>query len=507
MSLTASLSIVANKVVALSVITGANGLSAYQLAVSNGFIGNLDAWLASLVGAQGPQGATGATGPTGATGAKGDNGNTGDQGIQGPAGENAIISFALKSADFTAIAGGKYAVDTTGGTVNITLPSSPSAGDVVEFADAKGTWNTHALTIARNGKNIEGLAVNYADTAQGTQFFIVYIDDTTGWKIYGSGTMPHILVAPTAPTGTAQVGSVLTADNGTWTGSPTSYSYQWKNSPDGTTWTNISGATSSAYTLQSGDATLYVACEVIAANSNGNSLPVLSAASVLVTVPTTYGDGSGTSLANPSLALFFEGNANDSTPNAINLSLSVGSPVFSDLRTGSSKPGAISFDGSSYVYADPQTPAGTNDWSFSFWFKRGSSSVPSGLEEMLLLFDWLGTQAAFNSDGTLLTGLNGDSGPQGYPLNDVPILDEGWHHLAVSAIASTGEITTYLDGANVYSQTVGALTGPWTGGGYPTTLGTQAGGILLESGFAISNCKIWDNYALTSDDVTTLYAE
>jgi len=104
MSLTASLSIVANKVVALSVITGANGLSAYQLAVSNGFEGDMAAWLASLVGEQGPQGATGATGAKGdkgdtgeqgiqgATGAKGDKGDKGDTGDQGPAGSDASVT-------------------------------------------------------------------------------------------------------------------------------------------------------------------------------------------------------------------------------------------------------------------------------------------------------------------------------------------------------------------------------------------------------------------------------
>ena len=50
MSLTASLSIVSSKVVALSVISGANGQSAYQLAVAAGFSGTLSEWLTSLIG-------------------------------------------------------------------------------------------------------------------------------------------------------------------------------------------------------------------------------------------------------------------------------------------------------------------------------------------------------------------------------------------------------------------------------------------------------------------------
>lgn len=44
---------------------GANGLSSYQVAVANGFFGTEAQWLASLVGPQGAQGATGPQGPTG----------------------------------------------------------------------------------------------------------------------------------------------------------------------------------------------------------------------------------------------------------------------------------------------------------------------------------------------------------------------------------------------------------------------------------------------------------
>jgi hypothetical protein len=80
---------------------GADGLNAYELAVSEGFVGTLAAWLESLIGPtglQGPQGlpgADGATGPKGDTGdqglqgnpgPKGDTGDTGPEGPQGPAG-------------------------------------------------------------------------------------------------------------------------------------------------------------------------------------------------------------------------------------------------------------------------------------------------------------------------------------------------------------------------------------------------------------------------------------
>lgn len=49
-------------------INGTNGLSAYQIAVNNGFVGNEAAWLASLEGPAGPAGADGIDGADGAPG-------------------------------------------------------------------------------------------------------------------------------------------------------------------------------------------------------------------------------------------------------------------------------------------------------------------------------------------------------------------------------------------------------------------------------------------------------
>lgn len=72
---------------------GDNGLSAYELALENGFIGDLTAFLDSLkgeTGLQGIQGERGEKGETGATGAKGETGERGEQGIQGIQGEQGV---------------------------------------------------------------------------------------------------------------------------------------------------------------------------------------------------------------------------------------------------------------------------------------------------------------------------------------------------------------------------------------------------------------------------------
>lgn len=81
-------------------------------------------------------------------------------------------------------------------------------------------------------------------------------------------------VAPTIA-GTASIGSVLSiSDNGTWTdmagpGAAT-YAYQWNNGSD------IAGATSASYTIQSGDAGTSIICKVTATNTAGSGSPASS---------------------------------------------------------------------------------------------------------------------------------------------------------------------------------------------------------------------------------------
>ena len=71
---------------------GLDGLSAYEIAVENGFVGSETEWLASLQGAPGPagpegkQGEQGPAGPQGVLGIPGTKGESGEKGDTGPAG-------------------------------------------------------------------------------------------------------------------------------------------------------------------------------------------------------------------------------------------------------------------------------------------------------------------------------------------------------------------------------------------------------------------------------------
>jgi hypothetical protein len=49
-----------------------------------------------------------------------------------------------------------YFCDTTSAGFTVTLPATPSAGDIVGLVDYAGTFDTNNLTIDPNGEDIEG---------------------------------------------------------------------------------------------------------------------------------------------------------------------------------------------------------------------------------------------------------------------------------------------------------------------------------------------------------------
>ena len=86
-----------------------------------------------------------------------------------------------KTASFTAVSGNGYFVNTTSGALTVTLPASPSAGDIVAVADYAGTSATNNITIARNGSNIEGGTGDGIINNNRDSITLVYVDGTQGW--------------------------------------------------------------------------------------------------------------------------------------------------------------------------------------------------------------------------------------------------------------------------------------------------------------------------------------
>jgi len=88
---------------------------------------------------------------------------------------------AVKTSDFTAVAGEGYFVNTTSGTITATLPSSASIGNEVSIIDYAGTFDTNNLTVGRNSHKIQGATSNLTVSTERAGFTLVYVDATQGW--------------------------------------------------------------------------------------------------------------------------------------------------------------------------------------------------------------------------------------------------------------------------------------------------------------------------------------
>jgi hypothetical protein len=111
-----------------------------------------------------------------------------------------------KTSGFTAVSGTGYFCNTTSAAFTVTLPSSPSAGDIVGIKDYANTADTNNITIGRNGSNIQGTANDYVISTEGRSVFLVYVDATKGWLVTGSAKTNDI----SGPKFTAATGGTIT---------------------------------------------------------------------------------------------------------------------------------------------------------------------------------------------------------------------------------------------------------------------------------------------------------
>jgi len=85
------------------------------------------------------------------------------------------------STNTAAVAGGNYMVDSSGGSVTITLPSTPSLGDTVRIVDATGDFGTNNFTLSPGSEKIKGLAGDQTFVTNDISFTLVYYNATRGW--------------------------------------------------------------------------------------------------------------------------------------------------------------------------------------------------------------------------------------------------------------------------------------------------------------------------------------
>ncbi|MEE4662202.1 MAG: hypothetical protein V2J89_17160 [Halieaceae bacterium] len=165
------------------------------------------------------------------------------------------------------------------GPVNTIAPAITGTAERGQLLTCStGTWTgtgtiTYAYQWLRGGAPISGATANtYTLVAADDNNQIscrVTATDSEGSRSKNSNSVlalgaPFNLTAPVL-SGNEQVGQTLSVTNGTWQGvTPITYSYKWfRNGLE------ISGATSSSYTLVAADYNTVVYCQVIASNAIG----------------------------------------------------------------------------------------------------------------------------------------------------------------------------------------------------------------------------------------------
>ena len=85
-----------------------------------------------------------------------------------------------KTSPLTVESGKGYFINTTSGVITVTLPSSPSAGDIVAFKDYANTWDTNKVTVGRGGSKINGVCEDATLKTESQSVTLIYVDGTKG---------------------------------------------------------------------------------------------------------------------------------------------------------------------------------------------------------------------------------------------------------------------------------------------------------------------------------------
>ena len=131
---------------------------------------------------------------------------------------------------------------------------------------ANGTQRTYTLVGADAGRTMRvRVTATNADGSSNVQSV-----QTTVVAPQTSTTGPRNTEAPTI-SGTAKVGQTLTANEGSWTGNPTSYAYQWQQcDADVAVCSNVTGATGKTYGVRTADLGYRLRVTVTARNARGS---------------------------------------------------------------------------------------------------------------------------------------------------------------------------------------------------------------------------------------------
>jgi hypothetical protein len=95
---------------------------------------------------------------------------------------NTSVAPLSISANTNLLAKKRYFV-TSASALTLTLPASPALNDEIQILDASGNASTYNITVARNGRLINGNAGNLIIDVNGGWYTLLYTGATYGWKV------------------------------------------------------------------------------------------------------------------------------------------------------------------------------------------------------------------------------------------------------------------------------------------------------------------------------------
>jgi glycosyl hydrolase family 26 len=175
----------------------------------------------------------------------------------------------------------------TSGSSCVAIAGASASGYVLGSADVGYTLRVAVTASNKNGSSVATSAATSVVTAP--------------------ASTPVNSALPVV-SGSAVAGQTLSVSTGSWSGSPTSYAYQWRRcDSSGGACSNLSGATSASYALASADVGFTMRAAVTAKNSAGSATAVSGQTALVAAAPTS------TSTSTSSLpASFFSGPAGTS---------------------------------------------------------------------------------------------------------------------------------------------------------------------------------------------------
>src|SRR4051794_10743680 len=217
---------------------------------------------------------------------------TGSSYTIGPADEGSALRVQVTATDSdgsTSVASQPTAAIPSAPPLNTTRPAiSGTATRGMTLTSMQGAWagigNAYAYRWQRS---TDGSTWTNISGATSGSYTLQVADEGATVRLLVTASNPDATVAaasqPTAPVqasrpansaapsigGAAQRGSTLSSDPGAWTGIGNTYAYQWQRSSNGSTWTNISGATDTSYPLGVGDEHTQVRLLITATNADG----------------------------------------------------------------------------------------------------------------------------------------------------------------------------------------------------------------------------------------------